>query len=180
VSLSLSLRAQTKYRVYRARKFMAAVRSVRDNFKLLNKMATRMQAVFRGLRGRQLFEVAKNMREMRALTDPLQRTVKKLEDEEEEVRTSYLQIERRIELQEVCVCLCVSVCVVSFFVRPLRPRPFFLSPSLSLSVALTLSRSHSHSFSLAPSLAFPLSPRSLSAPRSVIPARCCRNRCIGW
>jgi hypothetical protein len=50
-------RIQNKYRMYRARKFMRAVRAVQASLKHLNDMATRIQKAFRGLKGRQLFEV---------------------------------------------------------------------------------------------------------------------------
>ena len=57
VEVLAAKKIQTKYRTYRARKFLLLLKMIQAREKYMNRMATRMQKVFRGMRGRQLFEI---------------------------------------------------------------------------------------------------------------------------
>jgi hypothetical protein len=57
VEIAAAVRIQTKYRTYRARKFLLLLKMIQARKRYMNRMATVVQKMFRGMRGRQLFEV---------------------------------------------------------------------------------------------------------------------------
>ncbi len=111
---------QTKYRTHLARKFMKLMHDAQERQRALSRTATVLQRAFRGMKGRQWAEIARNVVGVQSIRGPIQDAIASLTAEEAELRKKYTVLEGRIRLQEVCslegpglaredwLCLCVG------------------------------------------------------------------------
>jgi hypothetical protein len=95
-------RAQTKYRVHLARKFLKLTKDLRARQQALERTATVLQRAFRGMKGRQWAEIARNVLGVQRIRGPIQDAIARLVEEEDAVRKRYTMLEKRLKAQEVC------------------------------------------------------------------------------
>ncbi len=101
--------SQTKYRTHLARKFMKLMHEAQERQRALARTATVLQRAFRGMKGRQWAEIARNVVGVQSIRGPIQEAIASLTQEEAELRKRYTVLEGRIKLQEVgeaCTLTC--------------------------------------------------------------------------
>lgn len=100
-SCACPLPPQTRYRTYRARVFLATVKQAQEKVRLRHQLVAKIQSAYRGMKGRQFYEVTKNIVALNAVAGPLQRAVQQLIVQEEDVRRQFDVIQKRVHAQEV-------------------------------------------------------------------------------
>jgi hypothetical protein len=86
----------------------------------LHRTATVLQRAFRGMKGRQWYEITKNLVAVNRISGPIQNAIRELEDEESLAKQRYTSLETRIRAQEVrtsCLQVCTRILRVSFSTR---------------------------------------------------------------
>jgi hypothetical protein len=92
---------QTKYRTYRAKTFLFLLKEAQRHQQYLHKTATVIQKAFRGMKGRQFYEISRNVLALYAIAGPIQAQLKALATQEADVRRKFEAITSRIKAQEV-------------------------------------------------------------------------------
>jgi hypothetical protein len=95
--------AQTRWRTYKARKFLALMHEAQKKIRFLNESAAKIQKCFRGMKGRQFYEITRNLMALHAISGPLQDQIRGLDIQEKDVKRAFESIQKRIQAQEVCL-----------------------------------------------------------------------------